>query len=147
MHPALYRGPAMVKPPIVYIAGLQRAPQGGRRRLGLDHRPGRTALFQPPNVAGWDDTRWLDTSTFRGRWIAANEVVGDDIDRPTSPTTTPQRDARTPRSTGAEFWGNPAISRPDPQGLSAYAAPSSRPRPPTGSRAPTGRCGRTRCAC
>ena len=29
-------------------------------------------LFFPPNVAGWDDNRWLDTSTLRGRWIAAN---------------------------------------------------------------------------
>ena len=27
-------------------------------------------LFRPPNVAGWDDKRWLDTSTFRGRWFA-----------------------------------------------------------------------------
>ena len=26
----------------------------------------------PPNVAGWDDERWLDTATFRGRWWVAN---------------------------------------------------------------------------
>ena len=25
-------------------------------------------LFHPPNVAGWDDTRWLDTSRMRARW-------------------------------------------------------------------------------
>ena len=35
-------------------------------------------LFRPPNVSGWDDARWLDTSTFRGRWIAANEIAGYD---------------------------------------------------------------------
>ena len=35
-------------------------------------------LFRPPNVSGWNDTRWLDTSTFRGRWIAANEIAGYD---------------------------------------------------------------------
>jgi hypothetical protein len=28
-------------------------------------------LFFPPNVAGWDDTRWLDTATFRARWEIA----------------------------------------------------------------------------
>ncbi|HMW45780.1 MAG TPA: DUF1800 family protein [Solirubrobacterales bacterium] len=26
-------------------------------------------LFLPPNVAGWDDERWLDTSTVRARWL------------------------------------------------------------------------------
>ena len=25
-------------------------------------------LFWPPNVSGWDDTRWLDTSRMRARW-------------------------------------------------------------------------------
>ena len=28
-------------------------------------------LFVPPNVSGWDDTRWLDTATFRARWQMA----------------------------------------------------------------------------
>jgi hypothetical protein len=32
-------------------------------------------LFAPPNVAGWDDERWLDTATFRGRWAIANEAL------------------------------------------------------------------------
>jgi len=26
-------------------------------------------------VAGWDDTRWLDTATFRGRWDVANYAM------------------------------------------------------------------------
>ena len=80
MHPAFYRGPAMVKPPIVFIAGLLRA-----RRRGVRQRSGRgspsspgSGSSGPPNVAGWDDDRWLDTSTFRGRWIAANEIAGYD---------------------------------------------------------------------
>jgi uncharacterized protein (DUF1800 family) len=72
-HPALYTGPRMVKPPVVYAAGMLRslgrgiattqwfrvAPLSGQR------------LFYPPNVAGWDETRWLDTATFRGRWFLA----------------------------------------------------------------------------
>ncbi len=78
-HPALYNGPRMVKPPVVYAAGLLRtldrgitttqwfrvAPLSGQR------------LFYPPNVAGWDETRWLDTATFRGRWfLAALAMLG-----------------------------------------------------------------------
>jgi hypothetical protein len=76
-HPALYVGPTMVKPPIVYTAGLLRGL--GRRVEGsawvwlLDGAGQR--LFYPPNVAGWDDGRWLDTATFRGRWAIANEAL------------------------------------------------------------------------
>lgn len=64
----LYAGPRMVKPPVVYTAWLLR-------RLGrgidtsdwvwLDAMAGQQ-LFYLPNVAGWDDSRWLDTATFRG---------------------------------------------------------------------------------
>jgi len=73
MHPAFYNGPRMVKPPVVYTAGLLRA--AGRGVAGanwarLDVGAGQR-LFYPPNVAGWDDNRWLDTSTFRGRWFLA----------------------------------------------------------------------------
>jgi uncharacterized protein (DUF1800 family) len=76
-HPALYLGPTMVKPPIVYTAGLLRAL--GRRVEGsawvwlLDGAGQR--LFDPPNVSGWNDGRWLDTATFRGRWAIANEAL------------------------------------------------------------------------
>ena len=76
-HPALYLGPRMVKPPIVYTAGLLRAL--GRRVdteawVWLADGTGQR-LFYPPNVAGWDDDRWLDTATFRGRWAVANEAL------------------------------------------------------------------------
>ena len=33
-------------------------------------------LFYPPNVAGWDDNRWLDTASFRGRWYVAETALG-----------------------------------------------------------------------
>ena len=76
-HPALYLGPAMVKPPVVYTAGLLRAL--GRRVEGsswvwLADGAGQR-LFYPPNVSGWDDSRWLDTASFRGRWAIANEAL------------------------------------------------------------------------
>jgi len=76
-HPALYNGPRMVKPPAVYVAGLLRAT--GRGVTGANWAnlgaQGGQRLFRPPNVAGWDDTRWLDTSTFRGRWFLAGAAL------------------------------------------------------------------------
>ena len=77
LHPALYTGPRMVKPPAVYLAGLLR----GLRR-GVDTEAwtwllslaGQQLLY-PPNVAGWDDTRWLDTATFRARWEIAAYAI------------------------------------------------------------------------
>jgi hypothetical protein len=32
-------------------------------------------LFWPPNVSGWDDARWLDTSRMRARWNLVNYVL------------------------------------------------------------------------
>jgi uncharacterized protein (DUF1800 family) len=77
-HPALYTGPRMVKPPVVYIAGLLRGLGRGvdtSAWVWLSEGAGQR-LFYPPNVAGWDDGRWLDTNTFHGRWSIANEALG-----------------------------------------------------------------------
>jgi uncharacterized protein (DUF1800 family) len=76
-HPDLYEGPRMVKPPVVYTAGLLR--RLGRRIdttdwAWLDALAGQQ-LFYPPNVAGWDEARWLDTATFRGRWEVASRAL------------------------------------------------------------------------
>jgi uncharacterized protein (DUF1800 family) len=77
LHPALYTGPRMVKPPVVYTAGLLR----GLRR-GVDTTAwtwladlAGQRLFHPPNVAGWEDDRWLDTASFRGRWYVADTAL------------------------------------------------------------------------
>ena len=35
-------------------------------------------LFWPPNVSGWDDTRWLDTSRMRARWLIVTYALEDD---------------------------------------------------------------------
>jgi uncharacterized protein (DUF1800 family) len=121
MHPDFYEGPAMVKPPIVYIAGLLRA-----RRRGVEQEWAWIAdlagqrLFRPPNVAGWDETRWLDTSTFRGRWIAANEVAGydtidDEADYDIDET------AKLAVNRALRFWGNPPISKRSRKSLERYA--------------------------
>ena len=64
----------MVIPPVVYCAGLLRAQ---RQTVQTDdwawigEQTGQR-LFQPPNVAGWDYTRWLDTSRWSARLSAVN---------------------------------------------------------------------------
>ena len=73
-------------------------------------------LFRPPNVSGWNEHRWLDTSTFRGRWIAANEIAGVDAVDPEAPYND-DRERQAARSEGASrFWGNPVLSKPTAQG-------------------------------
>ena len=72
MHPTFHTGPAMVKPPMVLIAGMLRARKRGVKKDSwswISDLAGQR-VFRPPNVSGWDETRWLDTSSFRGRWIA-----------------------------------------------------------------------------
>jgi Protein of unknown function (DUF1800) len=79
MHPDFYEGPAMVKPPIVYLASLMRATGTFIHDEGWTWLGGLAGqrLFYPPNVAGWDDNRWLDTNTLRGRWLCAHTVLDD----------------------------------------------------------------------
>ena len=109
-HPALYTGPRMVKPPAVYNAGLLRALGRGVDTTAwswLSDMSGQH-LFRPPNVSGWDDERWLDTATFRGRWAVANYV--------TQPyALTDKQAADLPASPKAlvegaiAFWGSPTL--------------------------------------
>jgi uncharacterized protein (DUF1800 family) len=90
-HPDLYNGPRMVKPPVVYTAGLLRALGRGVDTIlwtRLDAGSGQR-LFYPPNVAGWDDTRWLDTATFRGRWFVA--ALAFSAKKPQDGSSDPQR--------------------------------------------------------
>jgi len=117
LHPDFYNGPRMVKPPVVLNAGLLR--MRGRyidtsTWLSLSAQAGQQ-LFYPPDVGGWDDTRWLDTATFRARWFIAAVVQGADTptDTPTDPAQIVQR--------AIQFWGNPTVT-PTTQGLLASFA-------------------------
>jgi uncharacterized protein (DUF1800 family) len=113
MHPDFYNGPRMVKPPVVYIAGLLRAT--GR---GIEHDDwtwisdlAGQMLFHPPNVAGWDKTRWLDTATFRGRWLAANTAVKDLVLDPNAANPNKLVEPADEAVAAAlRFWGDPLIS-------------------------------------
>ena len=121
MHPDLYRGPAMVKPPIVFIAGLLRARrQGVRSDWSWISELAGQRLFRPPNVAGWNDERWLDTSTFRGRWIAANEIAGyDALDDEGSYDAGEGTKLAVRRALA--FWGDPQVRGGTRKSLERYA--------------------------
>jgi uncharacterized protein (DUF1800 family) len=77
LHPDVYLGAPLVKPPAVYNAGLLRATGQtitSESWVWLGELAGQQ-LFYPPNVAGWNDRAWLDTSRLYGRWYVANEVL------------------------------------------------------------------------
>jgi uncharacterized protein (DUF1800 family) len=121
-HPALYTGPRMVKPPAVYTAGLLRAIGRGIDTASWSWLAGMSGqrLFMPPNVSGWDDERWLDTATFRGRWEVANYAT-----RPVS--LTDKQAASLPEAPAAlvdgalEFWGSPTVRPETRAALLAFA--------------------------
>jgi uncharacterized protein (DUF1800 family) len=120
-HPSLYRGPRMVKPPVVYTAGLLRAIGRGVDSAQWARLSGLAGqrLFYPPNVAGWDERRWLDTATFRGRWnLAAFALKPKALDpkRDSSPASATELLARAQR-----FLGSPALTPATRQVLLDFA--------------------------
>jgi hypothetical protein len=101
----------MVKPPVVQLAGMLRAL--GRHVdteawIWLCEEAGQR-LFWPPNVAGWDDNRWLDTSRMRARWNTVTYALegisvdpwGDEY------STTETADEALDRAIAS--WGSPAL--------------------------------------
>jgi uncharacterized protein (DUF1800 family) len=123
-HPTFHTGPAMVKPPMVAIAGMLRA-----RKRGVDTESwawvsdlAGQRVFRPPNVSGWDETRWLDTSTFRGRWYAGSYIVRRDEIRDAALDEYPIDETATEavdRALG--YWGQPTLTDATRAELVAFA--------------------------
>jgi len=123
-HPHLYDAERrMAKPPVVQAAGMLRAAGRGVDTEGwawMCHQAGQM-LFEPPNVAGWDDTRWLDTATFRARWFMAAEICDKarlDADKlrgkvPADPAQLVGR--------AQAFWDHTPLSAPTRAALQGYA--------------------------
>ena len=81
LHPDLHTGARMVKPPVVLLAGLLRLLQAsidGEYWIWYSENAGQR-LFYPPDVSGWDDSRWLDTSTIRGRFELVSRALADRV--------------------------------------------------------------------
>jgi uncharacterized protein (DUF1800 family) len=79
LHPDFHAGARMVKPPVVFMAGLLRMLQrgiDGEQWIWYCRGAGQQ-LFYPPDVSGWDDSRWLDTGTVRGRFDVVSEALSD----------------------------------------------------------------------
>ena len=120
-HPDLYSGARMVKPPVVFIAGLLRGlgrPVRGEGWIWSAQECGQR-LFRPPNVSGWDEERWLDTATWRGRWRAANLAVQGREAEPDG--YDPRERADVAVSKAVRFWGNATISTKTRDYLTSFA--------------------------
>jgi Protein of unknown function (DUF1800) len=111
LSPELYESPPMVKPPVVQLAGMLRTL--GRHVdteawTWLCEEAGQR-LFLPPNVSGWDDNRWLDTSRLRARWTMVTYALegisvdpwNDDYDAEETPAAALAR--------ASASWGSPAL--------------------------------------
>jgi hypothetical protein len=109
--PEFYEGPPMVKPPVVQLASMLRALGRGidtTAWVWVCDQAGQQ-LFWPPNVSGWDDNRWLDTSRMRARWLmvtyALEGISADVWGAPYSTTETPQEAL----DRAVASWSSPAL--------------------------------------
>ena len=112
-HPLFYEGPRMVIPPAVYCAGLLRAlgqtvQSSAWSWIGVQ---AGQKLFEPPNVAGWDYTRWLDTSRWAGRLTAVNYALDDAVlDANTDSGYTDRETPSQALASALAHWGDPELS-------------------------------------
>jgi uncharacterized protein (DUF1800 family) len=122
LHPALYEGPRLVKPPAVFTAGVLRMTGRGVDTINwvsLGDSAGQR-LFYPPNVAGWDDDRWLDTQTFRARWAIASAAVAKFVlDASKPPAGEVAASAILDRA--LDYWDTPNLAAPTLSVLSEFA--------------------------
>jgi uncharacterized protein (DUF1800 family) len=126
-HPDFYEGPELVTPPVVFNAGLLRAisrPIDTTAWAWLGANAGQQ-LFYPPNVSGWDFTRWLDTSTTRARWEIASYVTANSYPDPWPATGQPEysatENAAAALASALGYWGNPPLSSESARCIAAFA--------------------------
>jgi len=122
MHPLIYEGSRLVKPPIVQIAGMLR---GIDRYIDTDAWVWESALvgqtpFYPPNVGGWDATQWLNSATWLGRFnLTSQMIVSKHVLNPA--TARYDSDPRRLTEHAIDFWGGPTLSRATVGVLRSYA--------------------------
>jgi uncharacterized protein (DUF1800 family) len=122
MHPLVYAGASLVKPPIVQIAGMLR---GIDRYIDTDAWVWESSLvgqtpFYPPNVGGWDSTQWLNTATWLGRFnLTSQMIVSKQVLQPGK--TKPVVNARKMTEQAIAYWGSPTLSKATVAALRSYA--------------------------
>jgi hypothetical protein len=128
-HPDFHEGPELVTPPVVYNAGLLRAigrPIDTTAWAWLCAGAGQQ-LFYPPNVSGWDYSRWLDTSTVKARWEIASYVTAKTYPNPWPDTEKGEaeysatEDPATALANAMAYWGEPLLSSESQQCIAAFA--------------------------
>jgi uncharacterized protein (DUF1800 family) len=126
MHPLVHSGPRMVKPPIVQIAGMLR---GIGRYVDTDAWAWESSLtgqmpFYPPNVAGWEADRWLNTGTWLARFNLAAQMIDDKRALKPKPSSTKHPAVADPHALAKQaldFWGGPTVSPSTRAALVSYA--------------------------
>ncbi len=125
--PEFLDGPEMVTPPVIYNAGLLRA--AGRyidttAWTWLSSAAGQQ-LFYPPNVSGWDFTRWLDTSTAKARWEMASYVTANNYPNPWpgkgEPHYSETETAAEALASAMSYWAQPGLSGESLQCIAEFA--------------------------
>ena len=124
LHPLLHEGPRMVKPPVVFLAGMLRAL---RRAIDTEAwtwlcEGAGQVLFHPPDVSGWDDSRWLDTSTVRGRWeLVGYALAGRELEDEAITGYDISETPETALALARAAWGDPQLTGETAAVLTAFA--------------------------
>ena len=141
LHPQLYQGPRMVKSPVVLLAGLLRALRRAIDTDGWTWLCGDAGqrLFYPPDVSGWDDTRWLDTSTVRGRWELIGSLLnGHHLSNSAINDYDIAETAQQGVALARAYWGDPNLTAETVGVLTGFATAAWPARSPPGSRSVPG---------
>jgi uncharacterized protein (DUF1800 family) len=125
--PDFIDGPPLVTPPVVFNAGLLRAierPIDTTAWAWLSAAAGQQ-LFYPPNVAGWDFTRWLDTSTAKARWEMASYVTAKTYANPWpgegEAEYSATEEAPEALASALGYWANPDLTTDSGACIAAFA--------------------------
>ncbi len=122
-HPLFYEGSRMVIPPVVYCAGLLRG-SGHTVQTNawawIGEQTGQR-LFDPPNVAGWDYTHWLDTSRWSARFQAVNYALQNSTIDPDSKSYDAHETPSEAVDRALAYWGHPELSATTARSLTAFS--------------------------
>jgi hypothetical protein len=126
-HPDFLDGPELMTPPVVYNAGLLRAigrPIDTIAWAWLGSGAGQQ-LFYPPNVSGWDFTRWLDTSTAKARWELASYVTAKTYADPWpsagEASYSASEEPAEALAGALGYWANPGLSGESLASITSFA--------------------------